>query len=230
MRVCCHDGVIAAGIDRSDVGSRHHLEKTFFAGPSHVIAAVLLGLKKNAEIGASRVQHFGDLQGDALDTRIVRGVVPDKPENVDGTFPGVLDRKAQRLGPFGPLARWLTEGIAVALHVRERILKGARHAALLDKLPAQLVGQINPAQLHDDRQFRRIEGIINAMTPQERAGPDQIKASRKRRIAAGAGVQVQEVNRMLKQFEQMQQMMKMMKGGNLQRMMRNMKGFLPGMR
>ena len=56
------------------------------------------------------------------------------------------------------------------------------------------------------------------------------KASRKRRIAAGAGVQVQEVNRLLKQFEQMQKMMKMMRGGNLGKMLKNMKGMLPGMR
>jgi signal recognition particle subunit SRP54 len=103
-------------------------------------------------------------------------------------------------------------------------------ASLMDKLPAQLAGQINPAQLQDTKQFARIEGIINSMTRRERAEPDLIKASRKRRIAAGAGVPVQEVNRLLKQFEQMQQMMKMMKGGNLQRMMRNMKGVLPGMR
>jgi signal recognition particle subunit SRP54 len=103
-------------------------------------------------------------------------------------------------------------------------------ASMIDKLPAQLAGQIDPARLQDDRQFRRIEGIINSMTPRERASPDIIKATRKRRIAAGAGVHVQEVNRLLKQFEQMQQMMKMMKGGNLQRMMRNMKGMLPGMR
>jgi signal recognition particle subunit SRP54 len=103
-------------------------------------------------------------------------------------------------------------------------------ASLIDKLPAQLVGQINPAQLQDDKQFRRIEGIINSMTPQERAKPELIKASRKRRIAAGAGVPVQAVNQLLGQFEQMQKMMKLMKGGNLQRMMRNMKGFLPGMR
>jgi len=103
-------------------------------------------------------------------------------------------------------------------------------AALADKLPAQLLGQINPAQLQDDKQFRRIEGIINSMTPAERARPEIIKASRKRRIAAGAGVPVQEVNRLLRQFEQMQQMMKMMKGGNLARMMRNMKGMLPGTR
>jgi len=103
-------------------------------------------------------------------------------------------------------------------------------ASMMDKLPAQLAAQVDPAQLQDTRQLARIEGIINSMTKKERANPEIIKATRKRRIAAGAGVQVQEVNRMLKQFEQMQQMMKMMKGGNLQRMMRNMKGMLPGMR
>jgi signal recognition particle subunit SRP54 len=103
-------------------------------------------------------------------------------------------------------------------------------ASMLDKLPAQLAGQVNPAQLQDGRQLRRVEGVINSMTPQERANPDLIKASRKRRIATGAGVPVQEVNRLLNQFEQMQKMMKMMKGGNMARMMRNLKGVLPGMR
>ena len=103
-------------------------------------------------------------------------------------------------------------------------------ASLMDKLPAQLARQVNPAQLQDTKKLARIEGIINSMTKKERANPDIIKATRKRRIAAGAGVPVQEVNRLLKQFEQMQQMMKMMKGGNLQRMMRNMKGMLPGVR
>jgi signal recognition particle subunit SRP54 len=103
-------------------------------------------------------------------------------------------------------------------------------ASLMDKLPAQLVGQIDPAKLQDDKQFKRIEGIINAMTPAERRKPELIKASRKRRIATGAGVSVQAVNQLLNQFEQMQKMMKMMKGGNLQRMMRGMKGMLPGMR
>jgi signal recognition particle subunit SRP54 len=103
-------------------------------------------------------------------------------------------------------------------------------ASMMDKLPAQLAGKIDPAKLQDDKQFKRIEGIINSMTPQERRKPELIKASRKRRIATGAGVPVQEVNRLLNQFEQMQKMMKMMKGGNLQRMMRNMKGMLPGMR
>jgi signal recognition particle subunit SRP54 len=68
------------------------------------------------------------------------------------------------------------------------------------------------------------------MTPLERRKPELIKATRKRRIAAGAGVQVQEVNRLLAQFEQMQKMMKMMRSGNLGKMLRGMKGMLPGMR
>jgi signal recognition particle subunit SRP54 len=102
-------------------------------------------------------------------------------------------------------------------------------AGLVDKLPAQLAQAANPAQL-DERQLHRIEGIINSMTRQERAKPEIIKASRKRRIAAGAGVPVQEVNRLLNQFEQMQKMMKQMQKGGLARMMRGMKGMLPGMR
>jgi signal recognition particle subunit SRP54 len=78
--------------------------------------------------------------------------------------------------------------------------------------------------------LKRTEAIINSMTPLERRKPELLKASRKRRIAAGAGVQVQEVNRLLTQFEQMQKMMKMMRSGNLGRMLRGMKGMLPGMR
>jgi signal recognition particle subunit SRP54 len=82
----------------------------------------------------------------------------------------------------------------------------------------------------EDKTIRRIEGIIDSMTPQERSKPEIIKASRKRRIAAGAGVTVQEVNRLLTQFEQTQKMMKMVAKGGLAKMMRNMKGMFPGMR
>ena len=99
--------------------------------------------------------------------------------------------------------------------------------AMLDKLPGQLAQAAGKAQM-DDKQVRRIEGIINSMTPQERAKPELLKASRKRRIAAGAGVSVQEVNRLLAQFEQTQKMMKMMAKGGMAKMMRSMKGMLPG--
>ncbi|KND56268.1 Signal recognition particle, subunit Ffh SRP54 [Candidatus Paraburkholderia kirkii] len=105
-------------------------------------------------------------------------------------------------------------------------------SSLMDKLPAQF--QQAAAQGADmntaEKQMRRMEGIINSMTLAERAKPELIKAARKRRIAAGAGVHVQEVNRMLNQYEQMRGMMKKLKGGNLQKMMRGMKGMLPGMR
>ena len=102
--------------------------------------------------------------------------------------------------------------------------------ALVDKLPG--AGQITGEQLdRGEKEMRRVEGIINSMTPEERRKPELLKASRKRRIAAGAGVQVQDVNRLLGQFEQAQKMMKMMgKGGGLAKMMRGMKGMLPGMR
>jgi signal recognition particle subunit SRP54 len=101
---------------------------------------------------------------------------------------------------------------------------------LAEKLPVQITQMAQQSPELQEKQLRRTEGIIDAMTPLERRKPELIKASRKRRIAAGAGVQVQEVNRLLNQFEQMQKMMKMMRGGNLQRMLRNMKGMFPGMR
>jgi signal recognition particle subunit SRP54 len=103
-------------------------------------------------------------------------------------------------------------------------------SALADKLPGNLAQLAQSSPGMDDKAVRRIEGIINAMTAQERAKPDIIKASRKRRIATGAGVTVQEVNRLLNQFEQAQKMMKMMAKGGVAKMMRNMKGMFPGMR
>jgi signal recognition particle subunit SRP54 len=103
-------------------------------------------------------------------------------------------------------------------------------AAIADKLPGNLAQLAQGAPQTDDKALRRIEGVINSMTPQERARPEIIKASRKRRIATGAGTTVQEVNRLLNQFEQMQKMMKMMAKGGVAKMMRSMKGMFPGMR
>ncbi|HWV18783.1 MAG TPA: signal recognition particle protein [Rhodocyclaceae bacterium] len=98
-------------------------------------------------------------------------------------------------------------------------------SSLMDKLPAQLsqaAGQVDQTQA--EKQIRRTEGIINSMTAAERAKPELIKASRKRRIAAGAGVPVQEVNRLLNQFEQMQKMMKQFSKGGMAKLMRGMQG------
>jgi signal recognition particle subunit SRP54 len=100
---------------------------------------------------------------------------------------------------------------------------------LIDKLPGELARAAQGTQV-DDRAIRRLEGIINAMTPAERAKPEILKASRKRRIAAGAGASVQEVNRLLAQFEQTQKMMKMVAKGGIQKMMRGLKGAFPGLR
>ncbi|MGH8708683.1 MAG: signal recognition particle protein [Burkholderiales bacterium] len=199
----------------------------------------------------------GDARGGAaLSVRQVTG----KPikfagvgEKLDALEPFHPERMASRVLGMGDILSLVEEAhkqvdLEQAQRVAEKLKKGKGFdledfkqqllqmqkmggmASMLDKLPAQLAGQINPAQLQDDRQLRRTAGVINAMTPQERAHPELVKAARKRRIAAGAGVPVQEVNRLLNQFEQMQKMMKMMKGGNMARMMRNLKGALPGMR
>jgi signal recognition particle subunit SRP54 len=101
--------------------------------------------------------------------------------------------------------------------------------AMLDKLPAELARAAQGTTM-SERKIARIEGIINSMTPAERARPELLKASRKRRIATGAGVSVQEVNQLLNQFEQTQKMMKMVAKGGMQKMLRGMKGLLPGMR
>ncbi len=103
-------------------------------------------------------------------------------------------------------------------------------SALMDKLPAQLSQAAADSKV-DDKSINRLEGIINSMTPLERSRPELIKASRKRRIAEGAGVKVMHVNQLLNQFEQTQKMMKMFsKGGGMAKMMRSMAGKLPGMR
>jgi signal recognition particle subunit SRP54 len=106
-------------------------------------------------------------------------------------------------------------------------------SGLMDKLPSQLAakaGHIGAADMdRAERDVRRMEGIICSMTPGERRKPELIKAGRKRRIAAGAGVQVHDVNRLLNQFEQMRGMMKKMQGGGLAKMMRRLGGGMGGL-
>jgi len=175
-------------------------------------------------------------------------------EKLDGLEPFHPERMAARILGMGDIVSLVEEarkGIdrAEAEKLAEKLKKGRGFdledfkgqiqqmkkmgglASLVDKLPSQLaqVAASSP-QLADDRALARIEGIINAMTPAERARPEIIKASRKRRIAAGAGVPVQEVNRLLNQFDGMQKMMKQMQKGGLAKMMRAMKGAFPGLR
>ncbi len=100
-------------------------------------------------------------------------------------------------------------------------------ASLMDKLPGagaltkEAKGQVN------DKEFNRLQAIISSMTMHERRNPDIIKGSRKRRIAVGSGVEVQDVNRLLKQFTQMQKMMKQFQKGGMAKMMRSLKGRMP---
>ena len=102
-------------------------------------------------------------------------------------------------------------------------------SSLMDKLPSQLTAKAGSMDMDKvEKDIGRKQGIIHSMTPQERKKPELIKATRKRRIAAGAGVQVQDVNRMLKEFEQMQDMMKKMSGGGMMKMMKRM-GAMKGM-
>jgi signal recognition particle subunit SRP54 len=108
----------------------------------------------------------------------------------------------------------------------EQMRKMGGLAALVDKLPAEIARAAQGATL-DEKRVARLEGIINSMTPQERVKPELLKASRKRRIAAGAGVSVQEVNQLLSQFEQTQKMMKMVAKGP-QKMMRGLRSLMPG--
>ena len=101
-------------------------------------------------------------------------------------------------------------------------------AGLMDKLPGMHEIPDQVKQQVNDKEVTRMIAIVNSMTPQERQFPAIIKGSRKRRIAAGSGTQVQDVNRLVKQFTQMQKVMKKMKGGGMAKMLRGMKGRLPG--
>jgi len=195
----------------------------------------------------------GDARGGAaLSVRHVTGA-PIKfagvSEKIDGLEPFHPERMASRILGMGDVLS-LIEGAQKTIDVAEanklaRKVKSGKGfdlddykaqigqmrkmgglSAMLDKLPAELARAAQGTQV-DDRKIARVEGIINSMTPGERVKPEILKASRKRRIAAGAGVSVQEVNQLLNQFEQAQKMMKMMAKGGMQKMMRGMKGFLP---
>ncbi len=194
----------------------------------------------------------GDARGGAaLSVRHVTGK-PLKfvgvSEKLDGLEPFHPERMAQRVLGMGDIVSLVEQAqknidVADAQKLAAKMKSGDKFdlndfrdqlsqvkkmgdmGSLLEKLPAQFAqaaGQLQGGQA--EKQLRRTEGILNSMTPLERAKPDLLKASRKRRIAAGAGVPVQEVNRMLNQFEQMQGMMKQMKKGGMAKMMRAMGG------
>ena len=159
---------------------------------------------------ASRILGMGD----------VLSLVEDAVRNVDLVEADKLAKKMKSGEKFD------LEDFKIQM---QQMKKMGGMAGLMDKLPAQMTAGAQGMPM-DDKIIARTEGIINSMTPGERRNPDLIKASRKRRIATGAGVPVQEVNKLLNQFEQIQKMMKMMKKGGMAKMMRGMKGMMPGMR
>ena len=194
----------------------------------------------------------GDSRGGAaLSVRQVTGA-PIKfagtSEKLDGLEVFDAERHAGRIlgmGDILALVEQVTAGVdvAAAQKLAARVKSGATFdlndflsqiqqmkqmgglSSLMDKLPAAMAakaGQMDLGRVEKD--IARKQGIIHSMTALERRKPELIKATRKRRIASGAGVQVQEVNRMLKEFEQMQDMMKKMKGGGMMKMMKRMGG------
>ncbi|MCX7945469.1 MAG: signal recognition particle protein [Hydrogenophilus sp.] len=165
------------------------------------------------------------------------GLEPFSPERMAGRILGMGDivglveaaRREVDAEKAKALARKIEAGKGFDLNdFRDQIVQLRKMGgmnALLDKLPAsmaQWVGQI-PAGA-DDRMIRRLQGIIDSMTPEERAHPEIIKARRKQRIAAGAGVTVQEVNRLLRQFDETQRLMRQLGKGGLNRLLRGMGG------
>ena len=127
------------------------------------------------------------------------------------------------------LARKMTKGKGFDMNdfrdQLEQMLNMGGLAGLMDKMPG--MGQLPKNAMMDDSQVHRMKAIINSMTPNERSFPAVIKGSRRRRIAAGSGTQVQDVNRLLKQHLQMQKMMKKMSRGGMGKMLRGMKGKMP---
>lgn len=201
----------------------------------------------------------GDARGGAaLSVRQVTGA-PIKfagtSEKIDGLEPFDARRHAERVLGMGDIVALVEQvtahvDLAAAQKLAAKVKSGSGFdlndflgqiqqmnqmgglSSLMDKLPSQLAakaGQVDMGRVEKD--IRRKQGIIHSMTVAERSHPELIKATRKRRIAAGSGVQVQEVNRLLKEFEQMQDMMKKMKGGGMMKMMKRlgaMKGLMGG--
>jgi signal recognition particle subunit SRP54 len=191
----------------------------------------------------------GDARGGAaLSVQHITGV-PIKfagvAEKLDGLEPFDAERMASRILGMGDILALVEQAqksvdVEQAQKLAEKLKKGGFDlndfrmqitqmrqmgglGNLIDKLPAQFAQAAAKQDMGvADKQIRRTQGIIDSMTPQERLKPELLKASRKRRIAAGAGVQVQEVNRVLAQFEQMQGMMKQFKGGKMAKMLGGM--------
>lgn len=157
---------------------------------------------------ASRILGMGD----------VVSLVEEVTQKVDQTKAEKFARKMQKGGAFD--LNDLKEQL-------EQMANMGGMAAMMDKLPGMAnVPEAAKAQVND-KQFIHMIALVNSMTPQERRFPAILKGSRKKRIAMGAGLQVQDLNKLLKQHQQMSRMMKKMKGGGMKKMMRAMQGRMP---
>jgi signal recognition particle subunit SRP54 len=169
----------------------------------------------------------------------VEALQPFDPERMASRILGMGDvvalvEEVQRkvdVGQAEKLARKVVQGKAFSLtdlrSQLEQVRKLGGLSAVMDKLPSELAGRAAMKGDQADLELRRQMAIIDSMTPQERRQSGIIDGSRRRRIAAGAGVQVQDVNRLLKQFMDMQRLMKGMKGGKIGRLIAGLKGGMP---
>ncbi len=157
---------------------------------------------------ASRILGMGD----------VVSLVEEVHEKVDHAKADRLARKMQKGKSFD---------MVDLRDQMEQMQKMGGMASLMDKLPGAANLPDAVKNQTNDKEVRRTIAIINSMTPQERKFPAVIKGSRKKRIAAGSGVQIQDVNRLLKQHLQMSKMMKKMAKGGMKKMLRGMQGQLP---
>ena len=175
----------------------------------------------------------------------INGLEPFYPDRVAGRILGMGDvvtliedvQKGIDEEVAAEMAKKLHRGKGFDLNDFKAQIQQMRNMGGLESLLSKMPGELGQAakQIPEgtaEKAMGHVEAIINSMTPKERANPAIIKASRKKRIAAGAGTTVQEVNKMLKQFEQSQQMMKMFSGKGLGKLMKlagGMKGMFPKM-
>lgn len=166
---------------------------------------------------------------------------PFHPERLASRILGMGDvlslvEEAHRVADHGKaekLARKIAKGKGFDLEdFRDQLLQMEQMggvASLMEKLPGMGSMAAGATAQLGDHQTRRLVAIIGSMTAAERRSPDVIRGSRKRRIARGSGTEVQDVNRLLKQFDQLQRVMKQMRGGGMQRMLAGLRGKFPGL-
>lgn len=171
------------------------------------------------KLDALEVFHPDRMAGRILGMGDVLSLIEEVETKVDQKKAEKFSKKIQKTGKFD---------LEDFLEQLQQINSMGGVSGLMGKMPGmpQMKDQINDEVIEKD--FKRLEAIIYSMTRQERKHPAIIKGSRKKRIAAGSGTRVQDINKMMKQFTQMQKMMKKMKGGGMKNLMRGMAGGMGG--